>query len=242
HFVSRFDGPGHRVVAAEESVGVVDLACVDEASDLRAVEGFAFEGEGRHHVHLMAGRAKPFDVALPFLAEREVESDHPALELHHRAQAPDELVRGERGQATVEPQHDGVLDAGRLDQRQLLLECGDGLGAVRRIQHAARVRLEGDQGGRGTAFSGRRDGALEHVKVAHMHAVVAADGDGDRTDRAFGKPKVSLQLNTFSGTNVRRSGSVWPSATRRPPESWARSWPGPGSGRTLTARPWRTIA
>src|SRR5207249_5582111 len=46
-----------------------------------------------------------------------------------------------------------------------------------------------------TAFSGRRDGALDHLKVAHMHAVVAADGDGDRTDRAFGKPKVSYQVS-----------------------------------------------
>jgi hypothetical protein len=44
--------------------------------------------------------------------------------------------------------------------------------------------------------------------VAEVHTVEAADGEGDRADRARGQPEMYFQLSTFSGTKVRRSGSV----------------------------------
>src|SRR5712691_12812150 len=135
-----------------------------------------------------------------------------------------------------------MLDPVRLDQRQLLLQRGDRLRAVGRVEHAAWVRLECDQGRLGVFFSGRLDGVTDHLCVAEMHAVEAADGNDDRADRARGQPEMHFQVRTFSGTKVRRSGSVCPRATRRPPESWARTGPGPGSGSTRTERPCRTIA
>ena len=41
----------------------------------------------------------------------------------------------------------------------------------------------------------------------------------DRPDRRGWESVVDLQLSTFSGTNVRRNGSVWPSAISRPSRS-----------------------
>src|SRR5579859_7996436 len=55
HLVPRLDRAGHRVFAAQEAVGLVDIARVDQAPDLRAVGRLAFEGEGRHHVDLVTG-------------------------------------------------------------------------------------------------------------------------------------------------------------------------------------------
>jgi hypothetical protein len=43
--------------------------------------------------------------------------------------------------------------------------------------------------------------------MTEVHTVEAADGDGRSSDRAFGEPEMNFQVNTFSGTKVRRSGS-----------------------------------
>ena len=70
------------------------------------------------------------------------------------------------------------------------------------------MRLERDQR-RLCVFGPRRLGqALEDLLVAKVDAVEAADGDGDTADGAGGQAQVGLQLSTFSGTKVRRSGSV----------------------------------
>jgi hypothetical protein len=55
--------------------------------------------------------------------------------------------------------------------------------------------------------------------MTDVNAVEAADGEGHRSDRARGEPKMYFQDSTFSGTKVRRSGSAWPRATSRPPAS-----------------------
>src|SRR5437868_8606089 len=100
--------------------------------------------------------------------------------------------------------------------------------------------LERDEGGRGMLGRGRVLKVPDHVEVAEVHAVEAADRERDRPDRLLREPDVDLQistldpllwvaglcsrfsgklrrfqLSTFSGTNVRRKGSAWPSATSR---------------------------
>jgi hypothetical protein len=60
---------------------------------------------------------------------------------------------------------------------------------------------------------------LDDVDVTQVHPVEASDRKRHRPNRARREPEMYLQVSTFSGTNVRRSGSAWPSATRRPPES-----------------------
>src|ERR1700737_328312 len=109
-----------------------------------------------------------------------------------------------------------MLDAVRLDKCQLLLQSGDGLRAVGRVEHTARMRLERDQRRLSTLRPRRLDGLREHCRVTEVHAVEASDGHRDGADRARREPEMYPQLSTFSGTNVRRSGSVWPRATRRP--------------------------
>jgi hypothetical protein len=64
-----------------------------------------------------------------------------------------------------------------------------------------------------------RDDVPDHVDMTQVHPVEAADRQRRGPNRTRGQSKVDLQLSTFSGTNVRRSGSACPSATRRPPVS-----------------------
>src|SRR6267143_1118779 len=130
----------------------------------------------------------------------------------------------------------------RLDHCQLLLQRGYRLGAISRVENASRVWLEGDQARLRFLVLGRRHRPPDHIHMAEMHAVEASDGQSSGADRARGEPEMNLQLRTFSGTKVRRRGSVWPRATSRPTASCARIGPGPGSGKTRTERPWRTIA
>src|SRR5260370_32273806 len=142
----------------------------------------------------------------------------------------------------MEPQHDCVADAGLADQGELLLKRGDRLRAVGRVEDAARMGLERDQHGFVLHLGRRAYGVADHVEMTEMHSVEAADGKGHTSDRTCRKPEMNLQLNTFSGTKVRRSGSVCPRATSLPCASWARTSPGAGSGSTRTERPCRTCA
>ena len=85
------------------------------------------------------------------------------------------------------------------------------------------MRLERDERGLSAGLARGGDGVLDNVAVPAMHAVEAADGQSDRTNVARREPEMDLQLSTFSGTKVLRSGSVWPSATSFPSQSWART-------------------
>src|SRR5712692_8191949 len=240
--VPRLDRPRQRVLAAQQLGRSLDIAERDETSNVRAVQGFSLDEERRHHVHHVTVVAKPARAALALAAEREVEPDHPPAHVHHRGELVDELLWRQGRQGSIESQHDRVLDPSRLDQRELLLQGGDRLRAVGGVEQTSRVWLERDQGRLGFFVRGPCHSLPDHLGMAEMHAVEAADRERNAADRARGQPEMYLQLSTFSGTNVRRSGSVWPSATSRPAESWARTRPGPGSGSTRTARPWRTIA
>jgi hypothetical protein len=44
--------------------------------------------------------------------------------------------------------------------------------------------------------------------MAEMDSVETSNSERHGSDRTRGEPKVDLQFNTFSGTKVRRSGSV----------------------------------
>src|ERR1700682_4594702 len=112
-----------------------------------------------------------------------------------------------------------MLDAKRFHERQLLLQGRDRLRAVGGVEDTPRMRLEGDEGRLRAICLGRGAGATDDINGTKMHAVEAADGDGRGSDRARREPQMDLQVSTFSGTNVLRSGSRWPSATRRPPAS-----------------------
>ena len=109
-----------------------------------------------------------------------------------------------------------MRNAGGGNQGQLFSQRRDRRRAVRRIQHAARVWLECNQS-RHRVFRG--GGVLEvpdDLDVAAMYAVEAADRQNDGADGFRREPNIYLQRSTFSGTNVLRKGSAWPSATRRP--------------------------
>jgi hypothetical protein len=60
------------------------------------------------------------------------------------------------------------------------------------------VRLERHQRRLGSILCGGGDCAPDHVGIAEVDAIEAADSEGDRADRARGEPKVHLQLSTFS--------------------------------------------
>src|SRR5229473_2549071 len=242
HPVARLDRARQRILAPQQPVRGFNVAQRDQTPHVRAVQGLSIDEEPRHLVHQVTAVAKPARAALALATKREVEPDHPPPHVHHRGELVDEFLGRQRGQCTIESQHDRVLDAVCLDQRQLLLQSGDRLRAVGGVEQAARVWFERDQGRLRLLAGGRSHRLIDHLGMAEMDAVETADGERNGADRARWQPEVNLQLRTFSGTKVRRSGSVWPSATRRPVKSWARMGPGPGSGSTRTARPWRTIA
>ena len=54
----------------------------------------------------------------------------------------------------------------------------------------------------------RAHGVADHVDVAEMDPVEAADCQRHRSDRTGGQSQMNLQLSTFSGTNVLRNGSA----------------------------------
>src|SRR5947207_684415 len=80
--------------------------------------------------------------------------------------------------------------------------------------------LERDEGGRG--MLGRVLKVPDHVEVAEVHSVEAADRERDRPDRLLREPDVDLQISTldpllwvaglrprFSGKLARQAG-LWP--------------------------------
>ena len=70
------------------------------------------------------------------------------------------------------------------------------------------MRLERDQRRSSLEFGRRANGMADHIDVAEVNPVEAADGQRHGPDRSCGKSQVDLQRSTFSGTNVLRSGSV----------------------------------
>ena len=172
------------------------------------MQGLALESERGHDVNLEAVRREPFGVAGALTPEGEVESDHPATQLHHRLEPVDELPWRQGRQRAVERQHYRVLNSRGFEQRELLLQGRDRLGTVRGIEHAPRVRLERDQGGLSFHLPGCSDDATNHVCVTEVDAVEAPHRDRHGTNRARRQPSMNLQVRTFSGTKVRRRGSV----------------------------------
>ena len=158
----------------------------------------AVDQKRRHHVDLMPVIAEPLRVASATPPEREVVADHPAPKVHHRCEPVDEFLRRQRRQLAIETQHDGVLDAGSLDERELFLKRRDGLRAVRGIQDAARVRFEGDQCRLRLIHLGGGDNMAEHVDVAEVHAVEAADSQCHWPNGARGKSEMDLQSYDLS--------------------------------------------
>ena len=70
------------------------------------------------------------------------------------------------------------------------------------------MRLEGDEGRLAAGFLCTSNGMSNDIEVSEVHAVVAADCQCDGPDWNCREAEVRLQLRTFSGTKVRRSGSV----------------------------------
>src|SRR5438309_2633336 len=107
----------------------------------------AVDLEWRHDLDLVPMRAEPLGVARAAAAERKVEPDDPGLDVHDGRQPVDELLWRQRRQLAVETQHDSMLNAGGLDEAKLLAQRRDRRRAVGRIEDAARVWLECDEGG-----------------------------------------------------------------------------------------------
>jgi hypothetical protein len=111
-------------------------------------------------------------------AEMEIEADGDAGDRQLVEQdALDEIIGAQRRQCGVEPEHDRAVEAGRLQQAQLVALVGQAEQRLVRPEKTARVRLEGEGGGGvaqqgGASLRGRNDGP-----VAAMHTVKIADGD-----------------------------------------------------------------
>ena len=102
-----------------------------------------------------------------------------------------------------------MLDAGGFDERELLAKCGDRLRSVRRIQYGPRVWLKGDQRRTRTVFSSRLHGAADDIEMAEVDSVETSNSQRHGSDRTRREPQMDVQeFSTFSGTKVRRSGSV----------------------------------
>jgi hypothetical protein len=67
--------------------------------------------------------------------------------------------------------------------------------------------LKGDQRGTRTTGSSRLHCAADDIEVAEMDSVETSNCQRDGPDRTRREPEMDYQ-NTFSGTKVRRNGSV----------------------------------
>ena len=149
-------------------------------------------------VVLMAMLTQPVRAAGAAASEREVVANHPAPQLHHLRKPVDELLWRERRQLAVESQHDGVLDARGLDERELFLKRRDRLRAVGGVQDAAWMWLEGDERRRGTVLLGGFDYMTDHIDVTEMYPIEAADRQRHGPDRPRGQSQVDFQRRLLS--------------------------------------------
>src|SRR5260370_7679940 len=171
-----------------------------------------------------------------------MEPDHPGAVLHRRGKPVDELLGRERRELAVEAQHDRVVDPGGADQSKLLLKGSDRGRTVCGVEDTTRVWLERDQRGLAFDLRGTANRVPDYVEMAEVDPIEAADRQRHRSDWRSGKSEMDLQLSTFFGTKVRRSGSVCPSAISRPPPSCARTGPGPAPWSTRPGLPSRPDA
>src|SRR5438876_3719388 len=148
-----------------------------------------------------------------------------------------------RGDLRREANHDHVAEAHLVEQPGLFIEGGEIRRAVIRVEHAARMWLEGDEHAGGTGRAGTGDERLQQRLVATVNAVEGADRRVARSECA-GRGKAEGDRRHAEKTArgwIRRVASASPHATNSPSGPSSRYRPGVVSGAGI-ACPRRTAA
>ena len=161
-------GRGHPIVVGGRGSAV----------DVDQLDTDHLETGGRAH------RLEQRDIAPALVTEVEVLPHHhdlgiEAVDQHLRDEVLGRLLRSD----FVEVDHVRVVDAGALEQFELLLEIGEQRRRGLRPHHRGRMAIEGDHRGTQTLCLGQLPHARDHRLVAAMDPVIGADRD----DRAVGR-------------------------------------------------------
>jgi hypothetical protein len=138
-----------------------------------------FDGMHRLHLETMLGASclQCCQVAAAPLAEAEVVTHHQVARAKTAQQDIDDKRFGGYGRNfSIEAQDMGAVDAGLLQQGQLLAQAGEPGGGFLMEKKFARMRLESKHGRGQTARTGTGDQRVEHGAMPQMQAVEIADG------------------------------------------------------------------
>ena len=174
------------------------------------------------------------------------------------------------GLRLVEPDEQGGIDAGGVEQLELLLEIGQQLGRRLGPDDLGRVPVEGDDHRLRSQLLGATPHLGDDGLVAEMHAVVRPDGDhrpaggrpadggdwdrsvitrttSDDTGHGAAAPKRRRRVTRPSDRRRGMTTQAWPSsptrsytASRSP--CWSHTAHGPSPSHAGSERPWLTMA
>src|SRR5207253_6478300 len=216
------DGRSDEVIPAEQLGRRPHLAEQDQAANSGAADRGPTAG---HRGGDLNGKSVPGaepaqerGIATPALSEPEVLTHDDPTELDAAQQPLQDGRRAQRGDLWGERDHQQVVEAQLTEQPGLFIEGGEVRRAMVRVEHAARVWLEGDQDAGGAGCAGAGDQRLQQGEVAPMDAVKAADGgvagaEGPRRWKA--EADRGHHAKTARGW-IRRVASASPQASRSP--------------------------
>jgi hypothetical protein len=149
--------------------------------------------------------AQQLDVAPPLVAEGEplAEVDLARLE-PHLDEAADELLCRERGQLAGELEDDDLPHAQVLEPLHFLVKSLEQRRGRLRLEHLARVRVEGDQRRRRAAEQGALDHRAHDLLVAEVEAVE----DPEREHRRAAEGGVNDAVKNVHSRGRRSAGGA----------------------------------
>src|SRR5437870_9684238 len=139
-------------------------------------------------------------------------------DLHSTEQTLQEGGGAERGDLRRERDHDQVVEAQLIEQPRLFIEGGQIRRAVIRVEHAARMWLEGDQHAGGTGLAGTANQRLQKSLMTTVNTVEGADRGVARSEGApCGKAERDRRHTEKTARGwIRRVASASPHATNSP--------------------------
>lgn len=152
------------------------------------------------------------DVAAALVTEPEVLADEngAGVEVLHE-NAADEVLRRLRGELGVEAQHEARVDAGLLEQVELLLETHERVGAHLRRDNRERVPVERDDDALQVALGRDSLELADDRAVSGVHAVELADRDGGGAEVGGNPVNVADADHRASSVRAVRRSQIMPS-------------------------------
>ncbi|ENN88952.1 hypothetical protein RHSP_03298 [Rhizobium freirei PRF 81] len=134
--------------------------------------------QGHAKTVVAAGIHQEGGAALTVVAEMEIETgdDFGGVQPIDEDRV-NELIRGALGKGAIERIFDDGVEAESFQQAGLQRRRRQAEDRMIRLEHGARMRLEGQHEGRNTAFPRNLQRATEHRLMTAMYAVKIADGD-----------------------------------------------------------------